>query len=83
MLDTRISSITDLHCLVPVAVTPLRKCLLAVAAGVGPLAEMRPYVVLHVAQFGELFVAGEAFEHLILAPSDLVDRLLLDVAFVF
>ena len=83
MLAARISSVTDLHCLVPVAVTPLRKRLLAVAAGVGPLAEMRPYVVLHVAQFGELFVAGEAFEHLILAPSDLVDRLLLDVAFVF
>ena len=67
----------------PVAVAPLRKRLFAVTAGVGPLTEMRPYVVLHVAQFCELFVAREALEHLILAPSCFVNRLFLDVSFIF
>ena len=66
-----------------VAVTALGEGLLAVAAGVRPLAEVRPYMVLHVAQFCELFVAGEALENLILAPSGLINRLFLDVTFVF
>ena len=72
-----------MHCLVPIAVAALRKRLLAVSAGVRSLAEMRPYVVLDVAQFCELFVAGEALKDLILAPSGLVNRLPLDIAFVF
>lgn len=64
-LDVSHVLLTDFPLLVPIPISLLREELLAVFAGVGSLAQVRPHVVLQVAHFCELFVAQIATQDLV------------------
>ncbi len=73
----------DLFVLVPIPVASLGKSLVAKVAGKGAHSLVRTHVVHHVAQLGELLGAQEALQHLVLAPSLLIQTLNFSESFSF
>ena len=76
-------NLADTILLVTVTIALLRETLLTKTALEWTSASMRANVIQHVANFFELFIAGEALEDLILLTCYLADSIRLSVTSVF